>query len=293
MDEERKSLPHASVREAGKSKVNVVDYAYSILSARTIEGKLLPIQVVDNFEYTHAYEKIIFVSPGRSKKISFSKKQMKFPKGNKLKTDEGKAIALHFFANHELLAIEMMAQAILMFPDLDETTLKGLLHTISDEQKHFSLYRSRLNDFGHEFGDYPLNAFFWQQMAKIDSFESFYALVALTFEQANLDFACHYRDLFRSLGDEKTAEIFDVVYKDEIAHVARGRQYLDQQLKSNEELWDYYLNILPHNITANRAKGIGFDKEGRRRSGLSQEFVENLAQYNDDFKVTQRRQWKQ
>lgn len=87
---------------------------------------------------------------------------MKFPKVNRLNETDKKAMALHSFANHELLAIEMMASAILLYPhatDEDVRFKRGIVTALKEEQKHLGLYIKRLNELGYQFGDFPLNDF--------------------------------------------------------------------------------------------------------------------------------------
>ena len=79
-----------------------------------------------------------------------------------------------------------------------------------------------MNEFGVEFGDYPLNDFFWRQLSDIDSFDDFFATMSLTFEAANLDFANFYQKVFSEIGDQKTANILKIVYEDELTHVKLG-----------------------------------------------------------------------
>ena len=53
--------------------------------------------------------------PYRPEGFSFTESKAKFPKPGSLKENKNKIVALQFFANHELLAIEMMASAIILF----------------------------------------------------------------------------------------------------------------------------------------------------------------------------------
>ena len=45
------------------------------------------------------------------------KKSARFPGKSAFETDRGRGMVLHYFANHELLALELMAMALLRFPD--------------------------------------------------------------------------------------------------------------------------------------------------------------------------------
>jgi len=270
--------------------MNAFEFAHHILNNGDIASKLLNPSNVSDFSGT--YEPFLYDVPVRNPEFQFSDDKIKFPRKNSLGDLKQRAKTLHFFANHELLAIEMMAFAILAFPEMTSMQRKIMLSTIGDEQRHFSLYCSRMSDFGINFGDFPLNQFFWKFTPLMDSLEQFYAIVALTFEQANLDFAKHYQSIFQDIGDEKTAQIIKEVYEDEIKHVARGKMELERNLEDPEELWAYYESLLPANLTAERGKGIHFDREGRIKSGLPMHFIDSIKDYKSGFKVTNRRQWK-
>ncbi len=191
------------------------------------------------------------------------------------------------------MAIEMMASALLLFshdsPEMIQFK-KGLLKTIQDEQEHLSLYLQRINELGHEFGDFPLNDFFWKQMRDLDTPNKFYATMALTFEQANLDFAVYYKNIFEKIGDSKTSEIMSIILKDEITHVALGVSWLNR-FRKDKSIWDYYREQLPPLITPARGKGIIFDFNSRKKTGMSDEFIDNMANYKDNYKVTNRKEW--
>ncbi len=274
--------------------MNVIEYAKLILNSSNIEDKLLDPSIVTSYEgSTDDFEKLKDLMPARDAGISFSATQVKFPRRNTLHLNDRKALALHFFANHELLAIEMMAAALLYLP-LDDSFSKrirvGILQTIKDEQKHFKLYRSRMNDFSVDFGDFPVNDFFWRQMQKMKSIDEYLAVISLTFEAANLDFAKNYGNIFKSVGDDKTSKIMDIVYQDEISHVGFGVTWLNKW-KEDKSLWQYYVDCLPDMLTPARSKGNIFDIEGRLKSGMGENFVHEVQNYRDEFTVTNRKEW--
>lgn len=271
--------------------MNIIDHAKQLIFSKDL-SKLH----YEKIDYTYTEHKPIKIpaQPQRSKNHNFSNKQLKFPSRPSLNLPQKKAQALHFFANHELQAIEMMAAGILIFPSqnkIDHKLKIGIMNTIQDEKKHFHLYVKRMNDLGFEFGDFPINNFFWKQMQKIRSPSQFYAFIALTLEAANLDFAKYYREVFQSLGDTETAGILNTVYQDEITHVALGRTWLDLW-REEKTLWEYYLENLPDLITPARAKGNIFDMDGRIRAGLDKNFINKIITYRDDFSITDRKNWK-
>lgn len=234
--------------------------------------------------------------PAREERIKFSQTQIKFPKPNSLHDKNKKAQAIHAFANHELLAMEMMALALLYYPHdhSDKGSIRsklGLLASLRDEQKHFKLYIKLLDNMGFKFGDFPLNGFFWSKMKSFETMEQFLAGMSLTFEQANLDFATYYRDAFLQIGDTSSAAVLNTVLEDEIRHVALGVHILNHN-NMNEDLWEYYCEVLPFPLTPSRAKGMVINREARRKAGLSEHFIQSLIEYDDQFRVTKRKQWK-
>jgi uncharacterized ferritin-like protein (DUF455 family) len=229
--------------------------------------------------------------PARSSKTQFSDKQIKFPKKYQLHEKDKMSLALNAFANHELLALEIMAEALLYFPHNTEEGKRfkrGIISALVDEQKHFSLYTERMNELGYEFGDFPLNDFFWRQMGKLTTPEAYIASMSLTFEAANLDFSRYYSKIFSELGDEKTSNILETVYLDEISHVAFGFNYL-KRWSNNKTLWDYYQELLPWPLTPARSKGISFHSDSRFLAGMSEEFVHQLIHFEDPFRITKRK----
>ena len=194
-----------------------------------------------------------------------------------LHTEKERGLVLHFFANHELLALELMALALLKFPEAPARFRRGLLQTLHDEQDHLQLYRERMVQIGVEFGEIPVNDFFWKTIAPMQSPMDFVTRLSLTLEQANLDYAAHYAGIYGELGDGDTAAILNRVYLDEIGHVKHGLTWFNRWRDPQKSEWDAYAAALEPPLTPNRAKGIGFNREGRLRAGLSEDFIDELT----------------
>lgn len=270
----------------------VMEWARKLLLAPDLDSKLTTLSLTASMGVWDSFFKLPAV-PGREEKLSFSDKKIKFPKQNALERALPRAQAIHSFANHELLAIEMMAAALLLYPhsenDPDSIRYKrGIMSALRDEQKHLALYIKRIEELGHGFGEFPLNDFFWRQMERLKTPSSFLSLMALTFESANLDFALFYEEKFREVGDIETADVLKIVFDDELTHVALGAHWLSNW-KGNETLWNYYRTALPFPITPARSRGLIFRPETRLQAGLPQDWIDELQAYVDPFKVTQRR----
>ena len=128
-------------------------------------------------------------------------------------------------------------------------------------------------------------------MEKLKTPAQYLSTMALTFEAANLDFAYHYMNMFKEIEDDKTADILAIVLQDEISHVGFGISYLEKW-REKKTLWNYYQENLPWPLTPARSKGKECILEIRRKAKMKEDFLSELMNYKDDFKVTQRKEWK-
>jgi uncharacterized ferritin-like protein (DUF455 family) len=221
-------------------------------------------------------------TPGRSGKLSLDRarphEKSAFPKSHELKIPSNRGRLLHYFANHELLAIETMAFVLLRFPDADAVFRTGVLRTLQDEQRHLGQYVKRMQDFGVELGDFPLNLYFWNTLRQMRNPLDFVTQMSLTFEQANLDFALFYANLFQTeIDDELTGKLLKEVHDDEIKHVAHGMKWFDEWRDQSVTEYESYLKILPYPMTPRRARGGAFFAGSSRASaGMSKDFIESV-----------------
>ena len=105
---------------------------------------------------------------------------------------------LHTFANHELMALELMAWALLAYPTAPGAFRQGLAWLIEEEQGHLRLYIERLGELGVAFGDLPLNDHFWRIAPQLATPLQWVCAMNLTFEQANLDHAPDFAHHFEA-----------------------------------------------------------------------------------------------
>ncbi|MFL5811996.1 MAG: DUF455 family protein [Bdellovibrionia bacterium] len=225
--------------------------------------------------------------PGRPLMLSLeTQKKSQFPDLAKIHEAHVRGEILHFFANHELLALELMALLLLKFPEAPASFQLGIARTMSEEQGHLKLYLSRMNDLGVGFGDLPVNAYFWHVLREMRSPLEFVTQMSLTFEQANLDFSLFYRDEIAKTGDELTTQVLDQVYREEIGHVKHGLEWFnrwraeDSNAQPGESDWEAYKRLLPPPLTPRRAKGVIYDMSARRQAGFSELYVQELELFS-------------
>ena len=216
-------------------------------------------------------------APSRPAGLAPSDTRTPFPKD--LGDPRSRARILHFFANHELLAIELLALALLRFPDADPGWRRGLVAILSEEQQHLQGYIQRLNAAGVQFGDQPLNRYFWSALSTVQTPSAFAAGLSLTFEQANLDYASHFAARFRQVGDDDTASLLDRVLADEITHVAHGVRWLGAW-HPGADFWATWTTLLEPPLTPARAKGLTFTREARVSAGIPTDVIDRLSVYS-------------
>ncbi len=262
------------------------EYAYHILTSPSLIEKLLPPppDLEDDAKEISArkYYREIPSLPAREKKLQPTNEKMKIPRLEHLNNPRNVGITLHHFANHELMAIELFAWAILSFPQAARGIRRGFLKSLEEEQNHLKLYLQRMEALGVGFGDRPLNQLFWKQIPHMQTLERFTCILSISFEGANLDFSLIYRQTFLFHGDVVSAAIMESIYRDEIQHVKRGLSVLRKSKPSNISEWEYYTTQLASPFTPRRAKAYFFVPETRKLAGFSSDFIENLANYKDE-----------
>jgi uncharacterized ferritin-like protein (DUF455 family) len=195
------------------------------------------------------------------------------PRPSQLASAEKRAICLHRFANHELQATEVMAWALLAYPDAPEAFRRGVLATLADEQVHLGLYMARLEALGTSFGDLPVNDYFWARTADLATPLHYVAAMGLTFEAANLDHTHAYGEAFANHGDRESAAVIHTIHRDEIGHVAFATAWLRKLKSPDASDWDAWLAHLPFPLGPHRARGARFQAAPRLAAGLEPEFV--------------------
>jgi uncharacterized ferritin-like protein (DUF455 family) len=200
-----------------------------------------------------------------------------FPGVHRLDDDRERGVMLHFLANHELLAAELMALVLLRFPNAPREYRAGVYAAMREEQAHALMYVRRMRECGIAFGELPVNDHFWKLVAPMATPLDFVTRLNLTFEQANLDFSKHYAGLFRQVGDTATAAVLEKIHLDEIGHVGHGLEWFRRWKDRGESDWSAFRRHLSFPLTPARAKGLApFNAESRRLAGLDEDFIRLL-----------------
>jgi uncharacterized ferritin-like protein (DUF455 family) len=261
---------------------NVSEFAERVLMSTTLQDKLTHAPVSLTLDPPKRGNFIAPSLPGRPHHLKPRPNDGKspFPSADQIHDEEQRGILLHFFANHELLAVELMALALLKFPDAPDSFRKGILRTLQEEQNHTLWYLERMKDCGLKFGDYHLSPMIWSHISSMESPLDYVSRLSLTFEQANLDYAKHYSQVLARAGDQKSADLLSKIYKDEIAHVGYGLKWLRRWKQKAQSDWDAWHKQLHFPLSPIRAKGLApYNEEGRRKAGMDEHFIASVKRY--------------
>lgn len=249
---------------------------------RILEGDTLEEKLFDPGKWTdHSPGPSKFWSePSRSGGLKFApSNREKLPAFQEHGDPYKRAVCLHKFAGHELLAVEIMAFTLLAFPEAPANFRQGLAYTLREEQGHVRLYLAQLERLGVKFGDLPLHKNFWNHTPSIRSPKDYVSIMSLTLEMANLDFAPMYGKSFARFGDVEAAQLMKTILEDEISHVRFGWKWF-QKFKGEEEAWVSWEQSLQDTIlTPKKAKGFILHSEHRQQAGIPIDWIEKLKKY--------------
>ena len=141
---------------------------------------------------------------------------------------KGRIALLHSLAHIELNAVDMTwdlvarsVHAAVPSGFFDDWVQVGL-----EEAKHFELLEKRLVALGAGYGDHPAHDGLWQAaQATKDNLLARVAVVPLVLEARGLDVTPALQTALAAAGDQPSADILAIIYRDEKRHVAFGAKW--------------------------------------------------------------------
>lgn len=143
-----------------------------------------------------------------------------------LGSHEGRAAFVHSIAHIEFNAIDLAWDAVYRFRGLPPEYYADWMKIADDEARHFVMLRQRLQQLGHDYGDFDAHNGLWEMAGQTahDGLTRM-ALVPRVLEARGLDVTPGMIVKLRKLGDNATADILDLILREEIAHVAAGSRW--------------------------------------------------------------------
>lgn len=198
----------------------------------------------------------------------------------RLGSRDGLCAMLHAIAHIEFNAINLALDAAYRFQHMPDDYYSDWLLVAKEEAYHFTLISDRLAQLGSHYGAFDAHDGLWQ--ACIDTEYDVMvrmALVPRVMEARGLDVTPGIQKKLRQHGETRSAELLDVIYRDEHGHVAIGSKWF--KYCCAERGLDYretFAELLSSYLKA-RVKGP-FNLEARLQAGfddLEMAMLEDLA----------------
>jgi len=141
-------------------------------------------------------------------------------------SDVSRRQRLHQHMHNEMQSLEIAAQCVADFPDAPWEVRLELARQCWDETRHTQMLLDRLVAIGGRKGEFPVMNYEWGVTCMMDTLAARLALQNRTFEGGEIDLLRELAGMWRSAGDEDTAELLSAILVDEIQHVRFANQWL-------------------------------------------------------------------
>jgi uncharacterized ferritin-like protein (DUF455 family) len=251
-------------------------WAWDYVVADSLDAKLSPPPVPEAWEPAIVPVRRL-EAPGRPHELRVVSKS---GKTRGLAAPSGRARALHTFFHHELQAAELMAWAILAFPETPRDFRAGLVRIALDEIRHMHLYAGQIARLGFAIGQFTVRDWFWERVPRCADAVAFVATMGLGVESANLEHTASFAARFREAGDEEGARVQELIGREEIGHVRFGTRWFETLASALEfETWRL---ALPSPLSPMLMRGKPLHREARRNAGQSDRFLDELEAWQPD-----------
>ncbi|TQV74315.1 ferritin-like domain-containing protein [Denitrobaculum tricleocarpae] len=191
---------------------------------------------------------------------------------------KGRIALLHALAHIELNAIDLAWDIIARFTgdDLPKAFYDGWVQVGDEEAKHFDLLAGRLSELGASYGDLPAHDGLWRAAEETaHDLLARLAIVPMVLEARGLDVTPAMIAKLDAVGDRDSAAILQIIFDEEVGHVACGKQWFDflcaRQERSPQETWRDLVRRHFHG-----ALKPPFNEPARSAAGLPADFYSAL-----------------
>lgn len=189
---------------------------------------------------------------------------------------EGRIALLHALAHIEFNAINLALDAVYRFREMPKQYVLDWARVAREEVYHFGLISDRLNDLGSYYGAMPSHNGLWDMAVRTDHDVMVrMALVPRVMEARGLDVAPKMIEKLRHLGDEPSAAILDIIYRDEIDHVRIGNHWFIELCRQRDvQPQETFVNLVEE-YTHGFLRGP-FNKSARTLAGFTDKELSEL-----------------
>lgn len=193
---------------------------------------------------------------------------------------EGRIAMLHAVAHIELNAVDLHWDIIARFADvpLPIGFFDDWVKAADEESKHFNLLCDCLEAHGSFYGALPAHAGMWQAAEETkDDFMGRLAVVPMVLEARGLDVTPGMIEIFRKAGDSQVVDALEVIYAEEVHHVAYGSKWFHFLCGR----YDFDPVVVFHELVRRYFHGSlkpPFNEEKRAEAGLPPDFYWPLSE---------------
>jgi uncharacterized ferritin-like protein (DUF455 family) len=180
---------------------------------------------------------------------------------------QGRVAFLHAIAHIEFNAIDLACDAVYRFRGMPQAFYADWVQVAADEARHFSLLSARMATLGCAYGDHDAHNGLWEMAeSTADSCLARMALVPRVLEARGLDVTPAMITRLRAVDDDASAEILELILREEVAHVAAGSRWFRwccaQQQRDPDRTFGELMGTVrgalrgPFNLDARQAAGF-------------------------------------
>lgn len=138
----------------------------------------------------------------------------------------GRGAFLHAVAHIEFNAVNLAWDAVYRFRGMPAAFYVDWVSVAEDEARHFAMLSGRLSALGTTYGEHAAHNGLWEMaVATADSCLRRMALVPRVLEARGLDVTPGMITRLRLNGDDASADVLEVILREEVAHVAAGTRW--------------------------------------------------------------------
>ncbi len=193
-------------------------------------------------------------------------------------TPAGRIALLHALAHIELNAVDLALDIIGRFAGAPEIGVESgrftaeWLSVAHDEARHFLMLSDRLEALGSAYGALDAHDGLWQTaLASRQDVLARLAIAPLTHEARGLDVTPAMIAKLKEAGDPDSAAILEVIYRDEIGHVATGYRWFRHVCRARGVEAEAAFAVALGEIGLARPHAP-FNEPARREAGLTPAF---------------------
>ena len=191
--------------------------------------------------------------------------------------EEGRAALVHAVAHIEFNAINLAWDAVYRFRGMPDDYYRDWVGVAHDESCHFTILSARLAQFDHAYGDFDAHNGLWEMAVKTaHSCMARMALVPRVLEARGLDVTPGMIARLRSVGDAATAEILEIIVREEVPHVAAGTRWFRYCCEREGRDPDATFADLLREFVPTGLRGP-FNLDARREAGFGEAELAHLA----------------